>query len=186
MGEQAPGRSGQSQGQQSQQDQDQQSQSKQPQQSQSQGHGKDRSNPLQSDRGDTTIQESVVSQVAGIAAQEVEGIRMGGGGSQRAAGLLSSVTGGSGGSRTQGVSVEVGQEEAAVDLTLTVEYGRSAPQTADAVRNNVISRIESLLGLRVTEVNVSVTGLFFPDEGQQQSQQLESGDGASQSSSRVS
>lgn len=196
MSEQVPRRSGQTQnqqgesqkGQSQQEEATQKSQQDQSQQAQ-QGQGKDqgRSNPLQSDRGDTTIQESVVSQVAGIAAQEVEGIRMGGGGSQRAAGLISSVTGGSGGSRTQGVSVEVGKEEAAVDLTLTVEYGRSAPQTADAVRNNVISRIESLLGLRVTEVNVSVTGLFFPDQDQEQSQQqLESGDGSGQRSSRVS
>jgi uncharacterized alkaline shock family protein YloU len=148
-----------------------------------------RNAPLQSDRGETTIQESVVSQVAGIAAQETEGVRMGGGSSQRASGLLGSVTGGSGTSRTQGVSVEVGKEEAAVDLTVTVEYGRSAPQVADTVRNNVISRVESLLGLRVNEVSVSVTGLFFADDGQEQSQQREEEQSTQQgreSSSRVS
>jgi uncharacterized alkaline shock family protein YloU len=36
--------------------------------------------PLQTERGTTTIQDGVVSKVAGIAAQEVEGVRMGGGG----------------------------------------------------------------------------------------------------------
>ncbi|CAN5269250.1 hypothetical protein BH24ACT16_BH24ACT16_01070 [soil metagenome] len=148
-----------------------------------------RNTPLQSGRGDTTIQESVVSQVAGIAAQETEGIRMGGGAQQRASGLLGGVTGGSGKGTTQGVSVEVGKEEAAVDLTLTVEYGRSAPRVADTVRNNVISRIESLLGLRVNEVNVSVTGLFFAGDNQEQSQQRggeQSGRQGKESSSRVS
>lgn len=148
----------------------------------------DRNAPLQGDRGETTIQESVVSQVAGIAAQETEGIRMGGGPSQRASGLLGSVTGGSGTGRTQGVTVEVGKEEAAVDLTVTVEYGRSAPGVADTVRNNVISRVESLLGLRVNEVNVSVTGLFFADD-EEQSQQRggnQSGEQGKESSGRVS
>jgi uncharacterized alkaline shock family protein YloU len=36
--------------------------------------------PLQTERGTTTIQDGVVSKVAGIAAQEVEGVRMGSGG----------------------------------------------------------------------------------------------------------
>lgn len=145
------------------------------------------SHPLRGDRGDTSIQETVVSQVSGLAAQEIEGIRMGGGGSQRASGIFGSVTGGSGGTRTQGVSVEVGKEEAAIDLTLTVEYGRSAPEIADKVRSNVISRIESLTGLRVTEVNVSVTSLHFPEEeeSQQQDGEQEGGQGL-RSSSRVS
>jgi uncharacterized alkaline shock family protein YloU len=77
------------------------------------------SSPLQTERGNTTIQDTVVSKVAGIAAQEVEGIRMGGGASQTVGGVLSSITGGGGGSQTAGVSVEVGEEEAALDLTLT-------------------------------------------------------------------
>jgi uncharacterized alkaline shock family protein YloU len=114
----------------------------------------------------------VVSKVAGIAAQEVEGIRMGGGGSQAVTGLLGSITGGSGTTATQGVSVEVGQEEAALDLTLTAEYGKSIPQLSEAVRRNVVNRVESLVGLRVTEVNITVANIYFPQEEQNQ-QQLE-------------
>jgi uncharacterized alkaline shock family protein YloU len=129
-------------------------------------------NPLQSELGNTTIQDSVVSKIAGIAAQEVEGVRMGGGASQAVGGVLDTITGGrSGGSQTSGVSVEVGQEEAAIDLTMTVEYGKPIPQLAEAVRNNVVSRVESLVGLRVTETNITVQDVFFPgeeDQGQQQ------------------
>ena len=134
------------------------------------------SSPLHTERGSTTIQDSVVSKIAGIAAQEVDGIRMGGGTSQAVSGLLGSITGGSsGGSQTQGVSVEVGQEETAIDLTLTVEYGKSIPQLADAVRRNVANRVESLVGLRVTEVNVAVNNVFFPqmEEEQERQRQLE-------------
>lgn len=127
--------------------------------------------PLQTDRGNTSISDSVVSKIAGISAQEVDGIRMGGGSSQTASNLLGSITGGGSSSQTQGVSVEVGQEEAAVDLTLTAEYGKSIPQLADAVRRNVSNRIESLVGLRVTEVNVTVQNIFFPQAEQEQERQ---------------
>lgn len=127
--------------------------------------------PLQTERGNTSISDSVVSKIAGIAAQEVDGIRMGSGASQTASNLLGSITGGSGGSQTQGVSVEVGQEEAALDLTLTAEYGKSIPQLAEAVRRNVSNRVESLVGLRVTEVNITVQNIFFPQQEQEQERQ---------------
>ncbi|MBA3388391.1 MAG: Asp23/Gls24 family envelope stress response protein [Actinomycetota bacterium] len=129
------------------------------------------SSPLQTERGNTTIQDTVVSKVAGIAAQEVEGIRMGGGASQTVGGVLSSITGGGGGSQTAGVSVEVGEEEAALDLTLTAEYGKSIPQLTEAVRRNVVNRVESLVGLRVTEVNITVSNVYFPEDDQQQLEQ---------------
>ena len=80
--------------------------------------------PLQTERGGTRIEDSVVSKIAGIAAQEVDGVRMGGGTQQAIGGNLSSVTGGSvggGGSQARGVSVEVGEVEAAIDATRTVE-----------------------------------------------------------------
>jgi uncharacterized alkaline shock family protein YloU len=131
------------------------------------------SNPLQTERGGTRIEDSVVQKIAGIAAQEVDGVRMGGGTTQAVGGILSSITGGSagGGSQTRGVSVEVGEVESAVDLTLTVEYGKSIPQVSEAVRRNVVNRIENLTGLNVTEVNITVNDVFFPQEEQQQQQQ---------------
>jgi uncharacterized alkaline shock family protein YloU len=133
------------------------------------------SSPLQTERGSTSISDSVVAKIAGIASQEVDGIRMGSGGSQAVSGILGSITGGSSGSQTQGVSVEVGQEEAAIDLTLTAEYGKSIPQLAEAVRRNVANRVESLVGLRVTEVNITVSNIFFPQQEaeQERQQQLE-------------
>ena len=127
--------------------------------------------PLQTERGSTSISDSVVSKIAGIASQEVDGIRMGSGGSQAVSGILGSITGGSSGSQTQGVSVEVGQEEAAIDLTLTAEYGKSVPQLAEAVRRNVANRVESLVGLRVNEVNITVSNIFFPQQEAEQERQ---------------
>jgi len=142
---------------------------------QSQQKGKSDS-PLQTERGSTSIQNAVVSKVSGIAAQEVDGIRMGGGGSQAVSGLIGSITGSGqgGGGQTTGVTVEVGQEEAAIDLVLTAEYGKSIPQLSEAVRRNVINRVENLVGLKVNEVNIDVTNIYFPQDEQNQ-QQLEQG-----------
>jgi uncharacterized alkaline shock family protein YloU len=66
--------------------------------------------------------------------------------------------------RSQGVSVEVGEREAAVDLTIVVEYGESIPRVSQAVRDNVIKRIEGITGLSVTEVNIAVDDLYFPGD----------------------
>jgi uncharacterized alkaline shock family protein YloU len=70
----------------------------------------------------------------------------------------------SGGNYSRGVSVEVGEEEAAIDLAMAVEYGVSIPQVTEAVRRNVINRVENLVGLRVTEVNITVNDVQFPQE----------------------
>ena len=125
---------------------------------------------LKSDMGTTTISNSVVSQIAGIAAQEVEKVQMGGGATAAVGGFLQSVTGSvtgsssGGGNFAKGVSVEVGEEEAAIDLTMAVEYGQSIPRLTDAVRRNVINRVENLSGLRVTEVNIQVNDVQVPEE----------------------
>ncbi len=146
-----------------------------------------RQSPLQTDRGSTRIEDSVVQKIAGIAAQEVDGVRMGGGTSQAIGGILSSVTGGStgGGGQTRGVAVEVGEVQSAVDLTLTVEYGKSIPQVSEAVRRNIINRIENLTGLQVTEVNIAVNDVFFPQQEQQQQEQQQEQEQQSEQEQRV-
>lgn len=114
--------------------------------------------------GSTVIAETVVSKISGMAANEVQGVRMGGGAAQAAGSLMGSITGGGG--RTQGVSVEVGEREAAVDLTMSTEYGKAIPQLTQAVRDNVVKSVERMTGLKVTEVNATVSDIYFPDEGQ--------------------
>jgi uncharacterized alkaline shock family protein YloU len=133
--------------------------------------GRAQRSPLQSDRGNTTISDAVVAQIAGIAAQEVEKVQMGGGAAAAVGGFLQSVTGSvtgsntsSGGNYRRGVSVEVSEEEAAIDLTMAVEYGHSVLQLTEAARRNVIDRVENLTGLKVTEVNITVNDVQVPEE----------------------
>ncbi len=69
------------------------------------------------------------------------------------------------------VLLEVGEVEAATDLTMRVEYGRTIHRVAEEVRPHIIRRVKNLLGLRVTEVNITVSDVFFPQEEDQQQQQ---------------
>lgn len=118
---------------------------------------------LSSELGSTTIADPVVTKIASIAAREVGGVHdLGGGTARTIGGLTRSV--GIGDERMQGVAVEVGEREAAVDLTVVVEYGESIPQIANALRENVTRRIEGMTGLTVTEVNIAVNDLYFPGD----------------------
>ena len=65
---------------------------------------------------------------------------------------------------SQGVSVEVGEKQAAVDINVVVEYGVSIADLAKAVRRNVISALERMTGLEVVEVNISVDDVHLPSE----------------------
>jgi uncharacterized alkaline shock family protein YloU len=116
--------------------------------------------PLKTERGTTRIENTVVTKVAAIAARETRGVHDLGGGAARAFGSVSERVGMSD-ERSRGVSVDVGEREAAVDLTLVIEYGESIPQVSQAVRENVIKRIEGITGLSVTEVNIVVNDLHF-------------------------
>ena len=120
---------------------------------------------LKTERGTTTINDLVVTKVAAIAAREARGVYDLGGGAARAFGAVTERVGvGVGDERSRGVSVEVGEREAAVDLSLVIEYGESIPQVSDAVRDNVIKRIEGITGLSVAEVNIVVNDLHFPGD----------------------
>lgn len=116
---------------------------------------------LETSKGTTTIDDAVVAKIAAIAAREVDGVADLGG---SLTGAISSVVGRIRGAehRTSGVGVEVGARQAAVDMSLKITYPAPVHQVADAVRQNVIDRIESLTGLEVVEVNIAVIDLAFP------------------------
>lgn len=114
--------------------------------------------------GKNTIADSVVSKVAGIAAREVPGVFALGGGGARALGALRGAVGQD--DLTQGVKVEVGETQAAVDITIVVEYPAPIQQVADTVRSQVTTAITNLVGLEVVEVNVAVNDVHLPTDDQ--------------------
>ncbi|MEW6545641.1 MAG: Asp23/Gls24 family envelope stress response protein [Bacillota bacterium] len=103
------------------------------------------------------ISDEVVATLAAVAATSVEGVA---GLSAGLVGDLSSALGRRGG--PQGVKVEVGEREAALDLYLVVKYGVRIPEVAHRVQQVVKKSIEEMTGLKVVEVNIHVQGVVFP------------------------
>ena len=132
-----------------------------------------RESPLVSERGVTTIKDSVVARIAGMAAGEVDGAHMGGSASRTAGGLLGGLTGSE--SQTRGVSVSVGRVEVAIDLTMGVEYGRNFLETVEEVRRRIVERVENITGLRVVECNATISDVIFPEDGNVGRGAIESG-----------
>ncbi len=118
---------------------------------------------LQESRGVTTIQDSVVAKIAGLAAREVAGVvSLGGATASAIGGVMGRLRGSE--HSTAGVGVEVGERQAAIDIALKVEYPARLHEVASSVRENVIDRIETMTGLEVVEVNVAVLDLSFPGD----------------------
>lgn len=119
---------------------------------------------LVGDRGKTSISDTVVAKIAGIATREIDGVYDVGGTTERVVGKVRDVLPGTSTSTTQGISVEVGERQAAVDVSIVAYYGVAIHQLAAAIRRNVISAIEQMTGLEVTEVNVTVHDIHFDDD----------------------
>ena len=122
------------------------------------------SQALESEQGKTSIADTVVSKIAGIAARDVSGVHDLGGGAARTVGAIRERIPGSRVNASQGVSVEVGERQAAVDVDVVAEYGVAIADLAAGIRRNVISSVERMTGLEVVEVNISVNDVYLPEE----------------------
>jgi uncharacterized alkaline shock family protein YloU len=132
---------------------------------------KSSSGDLASPQGRTSIADSVVQKIAGIAAREISGVYDLGSGAARAFGAVKERVGSSQPNVSQGVKVEVGEVQAAIDLNIIVEYGVSLADLSSSVRRNVISAVERMTGLQVTEVNISVDDIHLPSDDDDGSQE---------------
>ena len=104
--------------------------------------------------GTVTYANDVIATIAGVAATEVSGVAgMSGGISSGITEMLGKKN------LTKGVKVEVGTQEAAIDLNIVVEYGSELHKVAEAVQENVTKAVETMTGLQVVEVNVNILGV---------------------------
>jgi uncharacterized alkaline shock family protein YloU len=122
---------------------------------------------LTTDQGATTVNDIVVQKIAALATRDVSGVHELGGGAARAFGAIRERIPGASASAGQGVSVEVGEKQAAVDLQIVVEYGVSITDLARSIRRNVISAVEQMTGLEVVEVNINVGDVHIPGDDDQ-------------------
>lgn len=112
--------------------------------------------------GKTTIENGVVAKIAGIAAREVTGVYALGGGAARAIGAIRDALNST--DLTQGIGVEVGERQVAVDVTIVAEYPAPLQKVADDVRAAIYRAMEQIVGMEVAEVNVTVNDVHVPSD----------------------
>jgi uncharacterized alkaline shock family protein YloU len=123
---------------------------------------------LSTDGGKISVAQGVVQKIAGIACREISGVHAMGVSTSRAFGAVRDrIPGSSGPNVAQGVGVEVGETEAAIDLDIVVEYGVSIADLGRSIQRNVKQAVERMTGLDVVEVNINVDDLYLPGSGDQ-------------------
>jgi uncharacterized alkaline shock family protein YloU len=126
--------------------------------------------PLATDVGQITVADSVVQKIAGKACREISGVHAMGTSGARAFGTIRErIPGSTGPNVAQGVGVEVGTTEAAIDLDIVVEYGVSIAELGRSIQRNVKQTVERMTGLRVVEVNVAIDDVYLPTPDDQDS-----------------
>lgn len=116
--------------------------------------------------GRTVVHENAVAKVAAAAARAVPGVHSLGSAPSRALGAIREAVGPVLSDHATGVRAEVGQAQAAVDVTLVAQYGVPLQQLADQVRAAVYRAVEDLTGLQVIEVNVEIADVFIGEPRQ--------------------
>jgi uncharacterized alkaline shock family protein YloU len=118
--------------------------------------------------GQITVAETVVQKIAGKACREIAGVHaMGTGGTRTFGAIRERIPGSTGPNVAQGVGVEVGETEAAIDLDIVVEYGASIAELGRSIQRNVKQTVERMTGLHVVEVNIAVDDVYLPTDGDQ-------------------
>lgn len=120
---------------------------------------------LPAERGTTTIAHEVVEKIAGIAARQVPGVYDLGGDVARVFASVKERIGLGESEADQGVSVRLEGRDAIINITIVIEFGFVVYSVTEKVREKVISSVENLLGLEVTEVNIVVDDVHIAEEG---------------------
>ncbi|MCC0631999.1 MULTISPECIES: Asp23/Gls24 family envelope stress response protein [unclassified Clostridioides] len=98
--------------------------------------------------GQVKISNDVIATIAGLAALEVEGI-------ETTATLTDKLL------KNNGVKIQIEEEDVNLDVMVMIKYGMSIPDTAFKVQENVKNTVETMTGLKVSQVNIHIQGISF-------------------------
>ena len=112
------------------------------------------------------ISSDAVATYVGIAISEVPGVY---GTSGALAGITEAISGKK--NYTRGVRVDVNEKNVKIDVNIIVEYGARIPDVAFEIQTKVKKSVETMTGLKVSEINVNVQGVHAiteKDEGKEE------------------
>lgn len=114
------------------------------------------STEVKEDSGKIVFAPDVIATIAGLAAVDVKGV------ASMSAGVVEGIVQMLGKKNlSKGVKVEVGSEETAIDVSIIIEYGYRIREVCTKIQKDIKNAIETMTGLRVTQVNVYVQGIAF-------------------------
>ena len=109
--------------------------------------------------GTVSFTNEVIATIVGLATVDIDGV------AGMSGGLVDGITGLLGKKNfAKGIKVEVGKEEVAIDLNIIVKYGMNIPDICQNIQQSITKAIETMTGLRVVELNISVQGLVVDNE----------------------
>lgn len=115
------------------------------------------------ENGNVRISNEVISIIAGVAANEIDGVVSMSGG---ITGGITEMLGMK--NLSKGIKVDINEKEANIDIFITVEYGIKISEIGVKVQKNVKDTVENMTGLEVKSVNVNIQDVSFPKEVQEE------------------
>lgn len=111
--------------------------------------------------GSLKISQDVVASIAKFAAQEIDGVVAVATGNSGVRGLITKTN------YVKPIRIELSEDVVNIEINVIVKNGVKIPVIAGAIQQNVKSSIQSMTGLAVARVDVSIAGIEIPEETQQ-------------------
>lgn len=108
--------------------------------------------------GTVKISEEVLAAIASLATNEVDGV------AEIIGAKHSSFIGGGKKVLGKGIKITLDDNQAVVDLSISVEYGKVLVDVAKKIQDSIKHSIENMTDIPVKEVNVSIADVYFPEE----------------------
>ena len=120
-------------------------------------------------KGELTYEDKVIQKIIGLSLEKVDGLLAVDGGffSNLTDKIINTDHVGN------GVNVEVGKEQVAVDLNVVVEYQKNVPDLYKHIKEVVVSQVSKITDLEVIEVNVNVVDIKTKEQHEADSVSLQ-------------